>query len=116
MNREKLIAVCGLVCSDCKIHKAPNNPELAKELVKYFEGQWENVKMDDFHCNGCRDLANCWNSDCWIRECCIKDKKLEYCYQCRDFPCDQLEEWAKENERYRNTLENLRKMKKVLKK
>ncbi|MFX1315361.1 MAG: hypothetical protein ACFE9T_05820 [Promethearchaeota archaeon] len=64
MSKENNIVVCGIVCSDCRIYKAPSNPEIAGELVKYFEGQWENVKMEDFHFNGCRDLTNCWNSDC----------------------------------------------------
>ncbi len=110
MSREKIIAVCGLVCSDCKIYKAPNNPEIAKELVTHFEGQWENVSMEDFHCNGCIDVLNCWSSDCWIRDCCLKDKNLDFCYQCQEFPCEKLEEWAKKGNEYKKALHNLKRM------
>ena len=112
MNEEKLIAVCGLVCSDCKMFKATHDPEIAKDLVNYFKGQWENVKMEDFHCNGCRDAENCWTDDCWIRDCCITDKKLDYCYECQVFPCEKLKEWTNKDLRYKVALNNLKEMKK----
>jgi len=112
MSKNNIIAVCGLVCSDCKIYNAPNNPEIAKDLVKLFEGQWENVKMEDFHCNGCRDAENCWSEDCWIRDCCVRDKRLDYCFECQVFPCKKLKEWANQNFKYKEALSNLKKMKK----
>jgi len=112
LTEEKIIAVCGLVCSDCKILNAPHNPEIAKELETYFEGQWENVKMEDFHCNGCRNAEDCWSDDCWIRDCCVLDKKLNYCYECQEFPCDKLKKRGKKNEGYKAALNNLKEMKK----
>ena len=33
-----------------------------------------------------------WSPDCWILECCVDKKKLEFCYECEDFPCDKLTE------------------------
>ncbi|MFX1574840.1 MAG: DUF3795 domain-containing protein [Promethearchaeota archaeon] len=111
MSKNKKIAVCGLVCSECKIYNAPNDPEIAEELVNIFKGQWENVKMEDFHCNGCRDAENCWSDDCWIRNCCIKDKNLNFCYECHDFPCDKLKAWAMEDESYSKALQTLHDMK-----
>lgn len=110
MNKGKIIAVCGLICSDCKIYKAPNNPEIAKELVAYFEGQWENVKMEDFHCNGCRDALDCWSTDCWIRDCCTIEKSLDFCFQCQEFACEKLDEWAKNGNEYKRALDNLKRM------
>ncbi len=112
MSKNKIIAVCGLICGDCKIFKAPMDLEIAKELVEIFNGKWENVKIEDFHCNGCRDVANCWSPECWIRECCVNDKNLNYCYECHEFPCDKLKEWAIQDESYTKALQNLQNMKK----
>jgi hypothetical protein len=112
LNEEKIVAVCGLICSDCKIYNAPKNPAIAKELVEYFEGRWENVKMEDFHCNGCRDEEDCWSEECWIRDCCVNDNNLNYCYECQKFPCEKLNGWASENKKYTDALDNLNEMKK----
>lgn len=114
LNEEKIVAVCGLICSDCKIYNAPKNPTIAKELVKYFDGKWDNVKMEDFHCNGCRDEEDCWSEECWIRDCCVNDNNLDYCHECQEFPCERLKERASEDEGYENALNNLKEMKKAI--
>ena len=109
---KKLISVCGLDCSMCKIYQAPYNPGVADKLVRMFNNMWNNVKPEDFHCSTCRgEISECWTKECWIRYCCINDKKLEYCYQCQDFPCKRLEERAKKNKRYIVALNNLKRMK-----
>ncbi len=111
-KRQQKIAVCGLDCGNCDIYNASNNPEIAHQLVKQFQGAWEDVKAEDFHCNGCRgDITKCWTPDCWIRECCVNNKNLEYCYECQEFPCIKLKKWANKNERYSNALNQLKKMK-----
>ncbi|MFX0039008.1 MAG: DUF3795 domain-containing protein [Promethearchaeota archaeon] len=119
MNKGKItqakliISVCGIDCAQCKIYQAPNNPKIAERLVKIFDKMWDNVKPEDFHCSTCRrHLLECWTKECWIRSCCINDRKLEYCYQCQDFPCKGLEKRAKKNKRYLIALNNLKKMKK----
>jgi hypothetical protein len=114
LNEEKIIAVCGLICSDCKIYNAQKNPEIAKELVEYFKGKWENVITEDFHCNGCIDKGDCWSEECWIRDCCVDKYKLDYCYECEEFPCKKLKERAGEDEGYENALNNLKEMKKKI--
>ncbi len=94
------------------IYNASNNPEIAHQLVKQFQGPWEDVKAEDFHCNGCRsNKTQCWTPDCWIRECCVNNKNLEYCYECQEFPCIKLKKWANKSERYGTALNQLKKMK-----
>ena len=89
-KKQQKIAICGLDCGNCDIYNASNNPEIAHQLVKQFQGAWEDVKAEDFHCNGCRsNKTQCWTPDCWIRECCVNNKNLEYCYECQEFPCDR---------------------------
>ncbi len=111
-KKQQKIAVCGLNCGNCDIYNASNNPEIAHQLVKQFQGAWEDVKAEDFHCNGCRsNKTQCWTPDCWIRECCVNNKNLEYCYECQEFPCIKLKKWANKSERYGNALNQLKKMK-----
>ena len=113
---QQIIGACGVICNNCKIYKAPNNPEIAEELVEHFQGKWENVKQQDFHCEGCRsDLSGHWNPDCWIRKCCISEKKLNYCYECSEFPCLKFKDWTKKDKRYEEALERLKKMKNGIK-
>ena len=112
MNNRKNLAVCGLLCNECDTFKAPKDPKIAKKLAEQFEGMWENVKPEDFHCNGCRgDRLKCWTTECWIRECCIDNKDLAFCYECQEFPCDRLKEWANKNNRYKEALNNLKNLK-----
>lgn len=61
MNREKGIAYCGLACALCTVEK---------------------------DCVGCKK-GGCASKDwCKIYKCCQK-KKINGCYECEDFPCDE---------------------------
>ncbi|MFW9828464.1 MAG: DUF3795 domain-containing protein [Candidatus Thorarchaeota archaeon] len=109
---KKEISVCGLNCMDCQIYQAPYNKVLANKLVKMFHNMWDNVKPEDFHCSTCRGkLSECWTKECWIRDCCVNDKKLNFCYQCKDFPCKGLEERATKSKRYLRALNDFKKIK-----
>jgi hypothetical protein len=113
MTKERTIAACGLNCNTCPIHLAPNNPQIAKKLTEDFNGLWKNMKPEDFSCVGCwGEDDEMWSPDCEIRKCCIKDKNLQYCYECPEFPCDRLKNWANQNEGYMTGLNNLKGMKK----
>ncbi|MBE5960958.1 MAG: DUF3795 domain-containing protein [Lachnospiraceae bacterium] len=61
MNNE-LIGRCGFFCGSCPT---------------YISGQ----------CSGCMKEHN--TSDCYTRDCTIK-KKLNYCGECSQFPCDVI--------------------------
>ena len=112
----KLIAICGLNCGECDIYLAPSNPVIAKKLVKRFDGMWEDVKVTNFHCSTCKgDRSECWTSECWIRDCCLENKKLEYCFECKEFPCIKLIKWSKQSENYAKALQNLKDMKEPIK-
>lgn len=109
----KVMSVCGLDCAQCQIYLAPHSPKITDRLVKIFDKMWDNVKPEDFHCSTCRgDISDCWTKECWIRYCCVTEKKLDYCYQCEDFPCKGLEERATKSKRYIVALNNLKRMKK----
>jgi len=70
-----------------------------------------DLKVEDVRCFGCKgDRSRHWSPDCWILKCCFDEKGLEFCYQCEDFPCERLEEWAEGSERYMEALNRLREM------
>ena len=112
-SNESMIAVCGLDCGTCGIHLATDDPELAKRLAKNFRenGIIPDAEPGMFRCDGCKgDRSNHWNEPCWMLKCCVDDKGLEFCSQCRDFPCRELEDWSVQNEKYQKAFDRLKNM------
>lgn len=114
------IAACGLICSNCSIKKVTFDDKSAEEVYRWFlDMKWigEDKTIKEFideapYCKGCHgEKEKHWSYDCWILECCVNDKDLGNCSECKDFPCDRLIEWAKDDEGYSEALERLRKMK-----
>jgi len=112
LGEKQMIAVCGLNCSECDIFQASSNRELAQQIVDWFKKERDTeVKIEDIRCLGCRgDRAKHWSPDCWILKCCVDEKGLEYCFQCGDFQCEKLKEWAEENKSYGEALYRLEEM------
>jgi hypothetical protein len=111
------MAICGLMCEECPILKASfGDMEAAESLAGWWKNEgWmdENATAADViakgpHCLGCHgDRAKHWSANCWILQCCVDDRKLDYCYECVDFPCKQLENWSTENEHYSKAFKRL---------
>ena len=127
---------CGLLCEKCFAY---NNGQIKyyAEQLKNNLGNFDNYakrfvtllnepvfeKYADFkellnlfssnNCYGCRKQECHLFKDCKVRLC-YKDKGVDYCFECKDFPCDSTgfddnleQRWLKINERIReNGLEN----------
>ena len=94
MNKD-LIAVCGMNCGICDKYLAYSH-DLPKKKGKII------------HCLGCRTS----NKKCgFVKQKCITGKidKIEFCYECEAFPCDNLQRIVKGYvKRYNyNVIENL---------
>ena len=118
---EEPIAVCGIDCANCGILKASfGDAEAAEQLAGWWksegwmsedEGAAEVLERGP-HCLGCRgDRSTHWSADCWILKCCVDDKGLGSCHECGEFACEQLLEWAAQNDQYTSALNRLRRMK-----
>jgi hypothetical protein len=109
----QMIAVCGLDCSGCDIRLATSDPKIAQQIADWFKKERnEEVKIKDIHCLGCKsDRTKHWSPDCWILQCCVDKKGLEFCYECEEFPCEELSQWAKSSRKYGEALNKLKEMK-----
>lgn len=83
--KTKIESNCGIYCSECKFLK-------------------ENV------CLGCTNIEKpFWGDSCAIKDCC-KEKKVDCCGECTDFPCELLNSFAYDKEQGDNgaRIENCR--------
>ncbi len=121
----KFIAPCGLVCYTCDHFQSGVINEAAKRLLYVLESYDRFLKehpasrpisgrYDDFQavleylanveCKGCRE-SKCMGSECFVAKC-VKEKQVDFCYECREFPCDKTgfeddlkQKWLSKNNR-----------------
>jgi len=91
---EKIIAYCGIICSDCPAYVATqNNDDVVRQKVaQEWSSEQYQLQPEDINCDGCLAgngviLAFC--QDCPTRRCAI-EKAVRNCAHCAEFPCDNL--------------------------
>ncbi len=95
----KIIAYCGLVCSECGAYIATQAGDQA--ALARVAAQWEeeygvdHVTIQDVTCDGCLGLdgrkgSHC--SQCEIRACGL-GRGVVNCAHCSDYACGKLEEF-----------------------
>jgi hypothetical protein len=109
---EKMIAYCGLVCTECPgfLAARANDVALAQKTAAEWSAMFgHEVKVEDVWCDGClvggKKCAHC--GECQIRAC-GKARGVESCARCADYPCPQLERFFAMAPMARATLEALR--------
>ena len=110
---EKIIAYCGLVCTDCPAYIATRNDD--QEGLKKVAEQWskefnESLTPEDCLCDGCltstgRQISHC--SECEIRACSI-EKNVRNCAHCSDYSCQKLDKFFGFAPEAKTTLEGIR--------
>lgn len=93
--KKELLAPCGLYCGVCRIYKAhkDNDLEFKKEILPSLR-EFGAKAVDDIACTGCLsdDVVFCFCQTCPIKDC-VKNKGIESCSQCKDFPCKIITNW-----------------------
>ncbi|MFH1010320.1 MAG: DUF3795 domain-containing protein [bacterium] len=97
---ERLIAYCGLICSECPGYIATqkdDDAERRKVAQTWSEQYGHEIKPEDINCDGCRSegsrhLGYC--NICEIRLCGI-ERGVVNCAFCMDYPCEKLEKFFK---------------------
>lgn len=109
---ERLVSVCGLVCSECPAYLATlsNDEEKAREVAAGWSQAFGiTVAVSDVWCDGClpegRKCAHC--NQCEIRACGV-ERGFDNCAACADYACDKLEPLFKMAPAARDTLDALR--------
>jgi len=93
LANRNLVGRCGLYCGACAIYRAyKDNGEYLERLAKHFKCPPEKVR-----CEGCTALTpECWGYDCKIVQC-LRNKGLQFCYQCNEYKnktCEKFEKLA----------------------
>jgi len=95
----KMIAYCGLNCSNCDAYLATQQDndgkreETAQKWSKLYKAE---INPEQINCDGCKSdgkkFSHC--SVCDIRQCCITNR-VENCAECEHYICDTLANFIK---------------------
>ena len=113
-EEKKMIAKCGLVCSECPAYIVTQNnddalrAETAKKWSEMFKA---DIKASDINCDGCQsESARLFSycQTCEIRKCARK-KQVATCADCPAYSCAKLDKFLADVPEARKVLEDLRK-------
>ena len=111
---EKMIAYCGLNCTECQAFIATQNDddEKRKETAETWSKQFnQDIKPEDINCDGCTTETGRligFGNFCEIRKC-AQEKSLENCAYCNDYGCQKLEKFFEMVPMAKDSLEEIRK-------
>ncbi|OQY00507.1 MAG: hypothetical protein B6I26_08030 [Desulfobacteraceae bacterium 4572_130] len=93
MDYNQMTAPCGLDCFNCPMYLAKENKELQSMISQKLK-----IPIEHTSCDGCRNMEGKiifigMTEPCNVYKC-IKEKKIEFCSECKDFPCDYLHPYA----------------------
>ncbi len=111
---ERMIAYCGLVCTECKGYVATQADDWAalEQLAEKARKDYgaANATAESIRCDGClsaspRKCGYC--AECAIRACGVQ-RGVANCGACPDYACEQLLEFIKMVPEARATLDGVR--------
>ncbi len=85
-ERTELVAPCGIDCGICEVYTCRDDPRLFDYLVSI------GIPKERIPCKGCRPLeGKCpvIPGTCSTFSC-AKGRKADFCFECREFPCEML--------------------------
>jgi len=113
---DKMIAYCGIVCTECPafIATQQNDDAKRKEVAEMWSKQYKmSVKPEDINCDGCvsasRRLLN-YCAICDIRKC-GQNHGVVNCAYCSEYACEKLTKFHAVAPHAKASLEKIRKKK-----
>lgn len=111
---DKMIAICGVDCSECPALLATQNNDDARreEVAETWSRQYNaDIKPEQINCDGCTSKSERIFFYCNICEIsrCGKEKGVENCAHCDEYACEKLTEFFAMAPEARTTLEEIRK-------
>jgi len=113
-EEKKMIAKCGLVCSECPAYIATRNNDdiMREETAKKWSAMFKSdIKPSDINCDGCQSESQrlfSYCQTCEIRKC-AREKNLATCADCPEYSCAKLDQFLSSVPEARKVLEGLRK-------
>jgi hypothetical protein len=109
MDIRELTAPCGIDCFNCEVYEKNCTDQIKDMLAEAMKIDREKVP-----CAGCRAQNGCrlhWN-ECATLDC-VKEKGVDFCFECGEFPCQMLAPSRESAERYPHNMKvyNLCRMK-----
>ena len=90
-SKRELVAACGLYCGACGIYLATQEADTEK-LLQY--ALILNQSYEETLCDGCganRKSLHCSKMGIFIN--CKRQKRIDFCSECEEFPCKSLNEF-----------------------
>jgi hypothetical protein len=87
VTKRSLTAPCGLDCFNCEIYEK----NITEEFKKTFAAKLQK-DPEEIPCRGCRIEKGCKHlgQSCATLKC-VENRKVEFCFQCDEFPCVMLQ-------------------------
>jgi hypothetical protein len=86
-ERREMVAPCGIDCGNCELFICKDDPKLYESLIK------RGIPKERIPCAGCREVqGHCpVIPEVCATYTCSNGKKLNFCFECNDFPCNMLQ-------------------------
>ena len=93
MNYAHMTAPCGLDCFNCPLYLANEDQDLRTKI-----SERQGIPLEKAVCKGCRNEGGIiafvgMTEPCSVYRC-IQEKRIQFCSECDDFPCDSLHPYA----------------------
>jgi hypothetical protein len=111
---KKMIAYCGLTCTDCEAFIATKNNDdklRSKVATEWSKKYHHDFKPEDINCVGCIPVAGKHVGQCSVCEVrlCGQQKGVANCAYCPDYGCAKLEGYFQMALVMKTNLEGIRK-------
>ncbi|MBM4399685.1 MAG: DUF3795 domain-containing protein [Candidatus Cloacimonetes bacterium] len=94
---EKLIAACGIDCSECDARKATlaNDNDLRAQVAEKWSKEYgADLTAEHINCMGCMEagvhFSHC--NECDYRAC-VRGRGLKNCAECEEYPCEMISQF-----------------------
>jgi hypothetical protein len=98
-------AICGIDCFNCQFFHTNIDDFFATmppAQKAAFDGR--GMTREKLRCQGCRQSGCTIVPDGCETKACAQEHAVEFCFECRDFPCPKLQPLAEGAERYPHNL------------
>ena len=102
---EQIITPCGDDCSICPKYTAQTLEESKKVAELWYKVGWRDkvASPKEMKCLGCSSHKSCGYG---LIDC-LKERNIQKCNQCDDFPCDKINKMLQKTKEYENRCREL---------